>query len=122
MAGYLRASNFPARADASPSSTLARACIAGAVGLPRAVEGANSTSGLWRIRFSFHAISLHHDVDRGADGGPVTLVRGQQDGPLSVQGIQDSCRVVYRAAPSALYGFVLVPISVRRKSCQRILP
>jgi len=57
MAGYLRASSLPARADSSPSSTLARAWIAGAVGLPSAVEGANSTPGLLRIRLSFHAVS-----------------------------------------------------------------
>ena len=30
---------------------------AGAVSLPRAVEGANSTSGLLRMRLSFHAVS-----------------------------------------------------------------
>ena len=56
-AGYLLASSLPAQAEPSPSSTLARAHIGSTVGLPRAVEEANWTSGLWWMRLGFYAVS-----------------------------------------------------------------
>jgi hypothetical protein len=53
-----------ARANARAAGTAscsvrsrARAWIAGPVGLPKLVEGAISTSGLRRSRFTFHALS-----------------------------------------------------------------
>ena len=53
---------------------------AGPIGLPRTLEGAGSTSGLLRIRFTFpvgvrdadvRVVAVHREADRGADGHAV---------------------------------------------------
>jgi hypothetical protein len=55
--GCLPARRRPARADSAPLRILAWAGIDGPVGRPRTVLGAMVTSGLFRMRFAFPAVS-----------------------------------------------------------------
>ncbi len=55
--GCLLARRRPARADSWPVRILALAVIGAPVGRPRLVQGAMVTSGLFRMRFTFPALS-----------------------------------------------------------------